>query len=195
MTTVISIVEGDGEVAALPVLLRRLAASPRRPENDVVIKSPIRVRRDQFLNRHDVFEKMVKLAGLHPADHSWILILLDADDDCPVTLATSIGDRVRQILPRHKVSVVIANREFEAWFIAAARSLDGRRGFAIGTDPLPPADDVCGAKEWLSKRIANGRYREVTDQPGFAGSMDLSQAEANSRSFRKLCSEWNKNVA
>ena len=52
MIQIASIVEGDGEVTALPVLLRRLAAEwhPAVPANPL---PPIRVRRDKFLNRED----------------------------------------------------------------------------------------------------------------------------------------------
>ena len=56
MTVVASIVEGDGEVEALPILLRRLNAW-LSPETPVDIKPPIRVRRDRFLNKADEFNK------------------------------------------------------------------------------------------------------------------------------------------
>jgi hypothetical protein len=47
---VAAIVEGDGEVAAVPVLLRRLGAW-RTPTVFTEVLLPIRVRRDRFLNR------------------------------------------------------------------------------------------------------------------------------------------------
>ena len=45
---VAAIVEGDGEVAALPVLLRRIGEW-RTPGYFIHVVTPIRVRRDQFL--------------------------------------------------------------------------------------------------------------------------------------------------
>lgn len=54
MIQIASIVEGDGEVAALPVLLRRL--NEWRPGNCYAqVLQPIRVHRDRFLNREDEF--------------------------------------------------------------------------------------------------------------------------------------------
>ncbi|MFZ3287836.1 MAG: DUF4276 family protein [Telluria sp.] len=193
MTTIVSIVEGHGEVAALPVLLRRIGQwlSPGVPIN---VLCPIRVRRDQFLNRDEIFSKQMQLAALKCGESGWILILLDADDDCPAELAPRILERAVTIVPRCKVSVVLATREYEAWFIASAASLSGRRGFSMSQAPAANADTIRGAKEWLSRQIPGGRYSEVTDQPAFSATMDLQLASDHSRSFRKLCSEWMKNV-
>ena len=45
--------------------------------------TPIRVRRDQFLNRDKEFSRHLSLAAGKCGEDGWILILLDADDDCP----------------------------------------------------------------------------------------------------------------
>jgi hypothetical protein len=124
----------------------------------------------------------------------WILVLLDADDDCPAELAPQVLERARAVVPHRSVSIVLANREYEAWFLAAAPSLNGQRGFTFdnppGFDPERPRD----AKGWLGERIAGGTYRETTDQPAFSERMYLKQAFDLSRSFRKLCSEWSKQM-
>lgn len=188
MINVVPIVEGDGEVEALPVLLRRLNAwlSPAALVN---VAQPIRVRRDQFLNKEDEFLKKIRIAARMCGVHGWILILLDADDDCPSELAHHLREKVKVAIPGHHLSVVLANREYEAWFIAAAHSLNGRRGF-VCEGPLPEAEGIRGAKEWMSKHFPKGAYHPVLDQPGFSASMDLQQAYDNSRSFRKLCNDW-----
>lgn len=188
MINVVSIVEGVGEVVALPVLLRRINdwLSPAIALN---ISRPIRVRRDQFLNRQDIFAKQLRLAAAMCPAPGWILILLDADDDCPSSLAADIYQRATAIVPDRDFSVVLANHEYEAWFVAAAPSLDGRRGFAL-PDAVPEAEMVRGAKQWLSKQIRHGAYHEVVDQPAFSALMNLQLAHDNSRSFRKLCSDW-----
>jgi hypothetical protein len=86
--------------------------------------------------------------------------------------------------------VVIAKREFEAWFIAAAESLDGYRGFAFDPADRIDAETPRDAKGWLRQRLAHGSYGETTDQPAFTARFDLQQAFDGSRSFRKLCKEW-----
>jgi len=195
MKTIISIVEGDGEVAALPVLLRRIGEW-KLPGEYINVPRPIRVRRDQFLNREEIFSKQLQLAGLkcNEAGEAWILILLDADDDCPVSLAEDILRRAAGILPEHKISVVLANREYEAWFLAAGQSLNGVRGLTI-TELVAEPDTIRGAKEWLKLRHSEKRYGEITDQPALSAAMDLSSAFARSRSFRKLCIEIEKNTS
>jgi hypothetical protein len=62
MIAVASIVEGDGEVAALPVLLRRLR-DWRTPSTAVNVLHPIRVRRERFLNREQEFRRHLLLAA------------------------------------------------------------------------------------------------------------------------------------
>ena len=78
--------------------------------------------------------------------------------------------------------------------IAAAQSLHGHRGFNFdpmaGIDPETPRD----AKGWMKARMAGAAYGETTDQPAFSARMDLQAAYDGSRSFRKLCSEWDRQV-
>jgi len=189
MINIVSIVEGDGEVAALPVLLRRINEW-KNPDVFCNVISPIRVRRDQFLNREDVFNKQLKIAAALAEDNGWVLILLDADDDCPKELAARVLQRATSIIPHRRVSVVFANKEFEAWFIASVESFNGRRGFVLGKSIVPEAETIRGGKEWISKHIPKGKYHEVTDQPALAALIDLETVHAKSRSFRKLCKEW-----
>ena len=195
MTIIASIVEGDGEVAALPILLRRVGTWLSPEKGFIDLPTPIRVRRDRFLNREDEFRKMLLLAAAKCGESGWILVLLDADDDCPAELSARILERAHGIVPHRRVSVVLANREYEAWFLASAQSLHGRRGFAFDFPQSFDAELRRDAKGWLGERMASGTYREITDQPAFSASMDLQQAVEHSRSFRKLCSEWSKQMA
>jgi len=188
---VAAIVEGDGEVAAVPVLLRRVAAW-RTPAVFPEVLAPIRVRRDRFLNRNKEFERYLRLAAAKCEDGGWILVLLDADDGCPAGLAAQVLTRAAACVPHRSISVVFAKREFEAWFIAAAASLDGHRGFKFDHADAVDAETPKDAKGWLRQRMAGGTYGETTDQPAFAARFDLQQAFEGSRSFRKLCSEWDR---
>jgi len=195
MMAVASIVEGDGEVAALPVLLRRLGQW-RGTRGHVDVLPPIRVYKDRFLNRPEEFSRHLKLAAAKCGDAGWILILFDADDDCPAQKGATVLVQAQAIIPHRRVAVVLANREYEAWFIAAAESLNGCRGFQshandAQVDPEMPRN----AKGWVRERMPAGAgYGETTDQPAFSARFDLDLAHQRSRSFRKLCSEWDKNT-
>lgn len=194
MIQVASIVEGDGEVAALPVLLRRLATE-WTPPSSVSVLTPVRVRRDRFLNKEEEFQRQLLLAAAKSGEHGWILIVLDADDACPKDLGADVHRRALQVVPHRRLSVVLANREFEAWFIAAAQSLHGMRGFHIAADTQVDAERPRDAKGWIREHMRSGIYRELVDQPAFAARFDLQQAYDNSRSFRKLCKEWRTHVS
>jgi Domain of unknown function (DUF4276) len=189
MTSIACIVEGDGEVAALPVLLRRIGAL-HTPDQWVDVLPPIRVRRDRFLNKEDEFRRQLLLASSKCGASGWILVLLDADDDCPAELGARILERSRQVVAHHRISVVLANREYESWFVAAANSLNGHRGFTHDGHDEPDPDRPRDAKGWIKRRMAGRSYSEITDQPAMSALLDLNLAFARSRSFRKLCSEW-----
>jgi hypothetical protein len=191
---VVGIVEGHGEVAALPALLRRIAHW-RSPGLLAEVLTPIRVHRDRFLNRDEEFRRHLLLAAGKCGEGGWILVLIDADDDCPASKGPAILQRAQALIPHRAVSVVLANREYEAWFIAAASSLDGYRGFVFdpndSTQPETPRD----AKGWMGQRMSRRSYGETTDQVAFTQRFDLEQAFARSRSFRKLCCEWDRQVS
>lgn len=190
MNKISCIVEGHGEVSSLPLLLRRLAVW-RSYTDWIDIERPIRVKRDRFLNREEELRRFVLLAAEKSGPNGWILILLDADDDCPVDLSKALLRRAKAFLPNHRISAVIANREYESWFIASAASLDGTRGLKIDAadltiDPDTPRD----AKGWIGRRMKGNSYGPTADQPALTQAMDLNSAYERSRSFRKLCAEW-----
>lgn len=193
MMAIASIVEGDGEVVALPLLLRRMAAE-LDPGTLVNPLQPIRVRRDKFINKEEEFRRQLLLAAAKCGDGGWILIVLDADDDCPATLGAQLLQRAQAHVPHRRISVVLANREFEAWFIAAAQSLHEVRGFAFDPNEQVDAEVPRDAKGWMKARMQRRAYSPLLDQPAFTASMDLQQAKENSRSFTKLIKEWRTNI-
>lgn len=189
MITIAPIVEGHGEVQAASELLRRLAAWVA-PYKHIEINHPIRTNKAKFLNDDDEFYKKVRLAKLKASDNGWVLILLDADDDCPIELRMMVEEKARTHFLTENLSIVIANREFEAWFIASAASLAGVRGLALNPAlTVPDPDAPRDAKGWLGRQMP-GNYHEVSDQPAFCACMSLEDAWQASRSFRRLSSEF-----
>ncbi|MEV4093232.1 DUF4276 family protein [Streptosporangium saharense] len=152
--TIASIVEGDGEVSALPVLLRRIAGALSCW--DVRIPPPRRVPRSRLVARGGV-ENAVLQASYQLTGAGGILLLIDSDDDCPATLGPELLRRAREARGDREISVVLACREFEAWFLAAAESLSGHRGLADPLLPPPNPEGIRGAKEWLSARSPTAR--------------------------------------
>lgn len=115
-----------------------------------------------------------------------ILILLDADDDCPATLGLELLRRAEAVRQDRRISVVLAKAEFETWFLASAKSIAGHRG--IDTAAISPRDPeaIRDAKRWLTKQMQGSRaYRPRSDQPALTSIFDFDSART-SPSFDKL---------
>src|SRR5262249_12262337 len=150
------IVEGDGEVQALPVLIRKIA-SRIDPGLSIHIPRPVKLGRARMDARSDDLERMIRVAMTHLQPPRALLVLLDADDDPdPTALASRLLVRVEAARSDVPSAVVVAVREYEAWFLAAAESLAGRRGLPDGLLPPPNPEAIRDAKGWL-------RDRSVTD--------------------------------
>jgi hypothetical protein len=169
------IVEGHGDVEAVPVLVRRIAAL-LDPGIGIHVLPPLRVPRFKLVKAREC-ERAVEFVARKTAGRGGVLVLVDAEDDCPAQLGPQLLDRARQTRSDLPIAVVLAKHEFETWFLAAAESLRGRRGLAADlTAPTVP-ESIRGAKEWLSDRMTEGiRYRETLDQPALASVFDLTAA-------------------
>lgn len=179
------VVEGHGEVSALPVLLRRVV--PHFFDDRYVdIPRPLRQSRSKLI-RDGELERAVEFAALRVHGRGGVLVLLDADDDCPAERGPELLARARTVAHHLPVAVVLAQREYEAWFLAAAGSLAGKRGLpgelVDHEEPERPRD----AKGWIRSRMTESRtYSETIDQAPFSAVLDLDLARRRSSSFDKL---------
>lgn len=175
------VVEGHGDVAALPILLRRIATELLGISH-VDVRPPIRQPRQRLVKAGEL-EKAIELAARQAGPQGLVLILLDADDDCPARLGPDLLDRARAQCGAIASVVVLANREYEAWFLAAALSLRGQRGLPSDLAPPPSPEAIRNAKGWLADRM--GGYQETIDQPALTAVFSLDEAMA-APSFAKL---------
>lgn len=116
--TIVPIVEGHGDAAAVPVLLRRLVNA--EAWHEVRIDQPIRCNRSQLVKEAEL-KRRVRLARLRK-DCGAVLIVFDSDDDCPVELAAKVREWAVDVAGP-VCEVVLAKREYEAWFLATVESL------------------------------------------------------------------------
>lgn len=84
--------------------------------------------------RHGL-EKTVTFAARKVGPSGRILIIIDADDDCPATLGPELLQRVQEARPDRQISVVLAKSEFESWFLAGTRMRRGGKQMRPGFDP------------------------------------------------------------
>ena len=179
------IVEGHGDEQAIPVLLRRLAPS----DLNLHIPRPIRTGRYKLIKPREL-ARVIELAARQVQTPRAILVLVDAEDDCPARLGPDLLSQARTVRPDIALGVVLAKREFEAWFLAAFESLKSRRG--LRDSLIAPADpeSVRDAKGMLTDNMAGSRaYSETVDQPKLTAVFDMELARQRSPSFDKLWRE------
>ena len=184
MRRIVTIVEGHGEVEAVPVLLRRMAQRVS-PESALDLARPIRVPRNKVVRAGEL-ERAIGLAAKGAGEDGCILLLLDANGDCPADLATRLLERAIAARSDRKIRVVLAKMEYEAWFLAAAASLAGRSGIDEAIAPPNHPEAIRDTKGWLSARMPRGQpYRETLHQASFSAAFDLDLART-APSFDKL---------
>lgn len=183
------VVEGHGEETAVPVLVRRVAALVRGeasafPEIDG--RSTLRVPRSKLL-REGELERTVEFAFRKGGEDCAVLVLLDSDDDLPCELGPKLQQRVDKVRPGRLVSVVLAEKEFESWFLPSIAVLAiHTQEVRSDVEPPPRPESIRDAKGWLSK-VMNTRYRETVHQERFAAAIQIDlPKERDLRSLAKL---------
>jgi hypothetical protein len=184
MLQVACVVEGHGEVPAVPVLVRRIAQE-LDPALPIHVPPPLRVPRYKLVKPGEL-ERAAEFSARKTSRQGALLVLVDAEDDCPAQLGPDLRRRANAAIGNLPVGVVLAKREFENWFLAAAESIAGRRNLPAAL--VSPADPeaVRGAKEWLTRQMpGNASYQETLDQPALTAVFDMALARLRSPSFDK----------
>lgn len=191
MRHIVPIVEGHGEEASIRPLLTRAAHEILgRPGLQVV--RPIRRPRSTLLRPNEL-ERAAELAvlkGVQVAgarERIGLLVLLDADEDCPAILAPELLQRLRMAQGDIASAVVLANVEFETWFAASAESLGAHLTMPIPDQHMVDPETARRGKGWIQAHFTQGRYSETVDQPRMTMAMDLAVCRHRSPSFDKLC--------
>lgn len=177
---IVPIVEGHGEVQAFPELLRRIAREIYGLEIDV--QKPHRVARSS-MTKGDL-GRAVRLHSGRVARRGAIIVLADADDDDPEVLRGELQVLSDDAAPGAAV-VVVAVREYEAWFLAGIESLRGHRTVRDDAVYVSDPETKRGCKEALSELMAEP-YDPIRHQTAFSAIVDIESACERSPSFRRL---------
>ncbi len=178
------IVEGHGEVLAVPKLLKRIAREVV-PERYLADLPPLRLPAGKMKKASDELERMVELAAANTERQGAILILVDADDDCPATLGPALVQHAHKVCSDLPIAAVVAKSEYEGWFLASVDQLCFSGMLPAGTQAPPNPESVRGAKEWLTRALGR-KYNETIDQLAFTNDFDMVAARANAPSFDKF---------
>jgi hypothetical protein len=161
---IVPIVEGQGEVLAVPELFRRIIAELDFGVS-IEVGRPVRQPRDKVLKNGEL-QRALGLAANEIGQEGAVFILLDSDDDCPAEAGPHLLAQARAIRADLRIAVVLAQREFEAWFLASASSLKGLRALSNDIETHQVPESVRGCKEWLETWMpAASKYSPSADQP------------------------------
>lgn len=198
------IIEGHGETEAVGVLLRRIAAEVLGATIEVV--KPFRLPRGKLLPGRTGARRLnldelgralntasVALKYATPNARRFALLLCDADEDLACELAPQILAGAREARGDLDLICVLARREYETWFVAAAESLTTHLLLRPG-DELAAADPEHHSEKWISARFRGPSYRKTVDQVKLTAAMDLGLCRARSPSFAKLIRELERRV-
>lgn len=176
---IVPIVEGHGEVGAVPALLHRINEESCARVR-LRVNPPTRVKASQFLQFGPEFQRHVALAAAkaRQSPASIVLVLLDCEDDCPKRLAPVIREQL--LASAHDVDflVALAYREYETWFLAAAESLRRHHGLPIDLSAPGQPESIRDAKGWISRHLRPRAYDEIVHQLAFTRVFDLEAASA-----------------
>jgi len=200
---VVPIVEGNGEWHAVPVLLQRWLSFRHYYNVEVDVVGPVRAPGKGALTvAHDGknelgVEHYVEIALLRQPDA--LLVLLDADKECPMVLGRNLLKRASSVVPHsYPIGVVVAKREYEAWFLAAfasSRFRDGltELGFTLNRRSLPRGtrvEEIADCKKHVAGLIGLKKYEETIHQAQLTEILPFTRGMTRrSRSFRKLLKE------
>jgi hypothetical protein len=173
---IVPIVEGHAEIGSIPILLRRLGITE--------VARPFRVKRNKIVKAGEL-ERAVAQAVRDRENASAVLVILDADDDCPAVLGPLLHARCTASthLPS---SVVLAKRELEAWFLGGIESLRGKRGISPDATWDRDPEEPRGAKQRVEEMMLGRSYLDTDDQPALMARLDISAARARCPSLDKL---------
>ena len=204
---IVCVSEGVGDQEAVPrLVVRWLKHHGVGARFDVARLAVMAKTGDRLTHAHDAgrrlgIEHYVSVALRQQP--TAVLVVLDADDAClasaarrPGPLGPALLDRARGVAGDVHVSVVIAHREFEAWFLADFPSLRERR--IVRSDARLPdglwhnPESRRGCKEVLAE-VLSGGYRPARDQLRVTDALSMgSRMRDQSRSYRKFHEEMGR---
>lgn len=184
MNRLLVIVEGEGDMKAVPLLVRKVLELHEL--FDVTVLHP--QRRGELPKVLANFENWYRVALKERASILWV-VDYDCDDcTCVARHSDQLRQRASAIFQGWPFEVCLMNKEFETLFLAdpkATRSVLRKipEDIAFPSDP----ESIRGAKEWLSKAMPNGfAYKPTVHQDKIAAALNLDHLRETSPSFAHL---------
>lgn len=196
---IIPIVEGHGEERAVPCLLQRWLEHRQFhkyfeiPDLAINAKGCGRLKAAHDRVRHIGIEHYINAALRNKPDA--ILVVIDADEECINRehgngLGPELLARAKAVASHVPLAVVVANREYEAWFLAsltairAADLLPNNTWLPFQGPLYPESPRDC---KGLITKLMGYRYEETVHQLALTRGLTFSpRAKYRSPSYGKL---------
>ncbi len=185
MRRLLPIVEGHGEIPAVPILIRNILAAHGIHD---VLALPAR-RHGEYPSIAKKFDNVFLAAIKENAPILWVMDFDSKDHDCPVKEAQKLLARADSLRPGWPIRIAFLVKEYETLFLIDEAAT--RKAFpdipAKTSFPQEP-EKVRGAKEWISKaRPSPGSaYKETVHQAKITAHLDLTLLRTRSADFAHL---------
>lgn len=177
-----SVVEGHGEVQGLPVLIRRISQEIHG-EPFVVAHTPHRIPKSK-MRKSPELTRVVRLQSGRVRDTGGVVVLTDADDDDAEDLRMEL-QATSDSAAFSLTVVVIAVKEYEAWFLAGIESLREHKSIRDDADYCGDPEQPRNAKLALEERMTES-YDSIRHQPAFNARLDIAAAATRSPSLTRF---------
>ncbi|HET8682371.1 MAG TPA: hypothetical protein VFM54_10925 [Micromonosporaceae bacterium] len=171
------VVEGQGDLNALPILLRRRLWQ-REIHKDILGK-PVSCNGREKAVMPTGLEGFVAVAAARPGCRS-VLVVVDGEKDLVCELGPSLLSRARDVT-RLPVAICLAERTYEDWLFASCETLD------IGS--LRYRRTVAGLGAVVAA-LKPAKYVKPTWQPRLTERLDLDVAMRRSGSLRRMINHF-----
>ena len=174
-----TLVEGHGEVKAVPVLLSRLGRhlGVRTPWAATLRWKNIHLWEPRHGGRGGLLQGLQFLR--HKRNVGGVLVLRDEDDRCPREVAPEVSTLIADLDLPFRTAVTLLHPEYEVLFLPCMHRMQAA-GFSTRTRwdraSWEARRDIKG---WLSSQLPRGRsYKPTTDQKPMTEQIDFDELDA-----------------
>lgn len=183
MIRILPIVEGDGDLKAVPVLLRKLVEFHGLHETQILAPH----KRGELPKLAARFEDYFRMAL---KENAGILLVLDFDCDycdCPFQEAEKLYQRAKDIRRDWPFKIAFLAKEFEGLFLVEKQAAAKVLGLSPDTAFPDNPETIRDAKGWLSKALPKGSaYKPTVHQAKITSQLDFEKLRETSQNFRHL---------
>lgn len=183
MTKILPIIEGDGDLKAVPIIIRRILE-----DNNLhsVGLHPAQKRGDLPKIARS-FDNYFNAALKWQAPILWVLDFDCKNCICQADEAMQLYKQAENLRPSWPFKVVFVTKEFETLFLIEQQAARKVLGIDENYAFPPTPEKIRGAKQVLSRALPSGRsYKEMVHQDKIAAQLNLDVLREHSSDFRHL---------